>query len=258
MPTVTLLAKIYAGSQLGFVGKSLKSKTEGLRVEAKRIEHTPRGWIKLEISGEEENVALRYLAEEIGLCPERLENVDKFSTIKGRIMNLNLSNERLYVDVGVFSPDIVDAAIPLHNLQAQLADGRKIALKKCAELFGFCENLPLITRIVSVDREKNSIEAELAEKQVKQYADWTKSLLDRLIVLGVPQFEVRSALERAGFARDIVEIEPLGLLECAVVCKLGTEAAGLIPRIGRRLRNAAFSIFSPRRVRTFFGDFSFL
>lgn len=257
MPTVTLLTKIYTDSQLGFVAKFLKSKTEGLKVETRKIEHGPRGWVRLEISGEEKDVGLRYLAEEIGLCPERLEKVDKFSALQGRITNLSRSNEQLYADIGVYSPDIVDAAIPLRNLQAQLADGRKIALKKCAELFGFCENLPLTIKVLSVNQEKKSIEAELSEKQVTQYAGWVKSLLDRLIVLGVPQFEVRSALESEGFARDIVEIEPLGLFECAVVCKLGTEAAGLIPRIGRRLRNAAFSIFSPRRIRTFFGDYSF-
>jgi hypothetical protein len=257
MPTVTLTTKIHSNSQLGFADKFLKHKIEGLKVETKRIEVAPRGWIKLQISGEEENVALHYLAEEIGLCPERLENVDKFSTMEGRITNLNRSKEQLYVDVGVYSPDIVDAAIPLYSLQAQLADGRKIALKKCGELFGFCEDLPLTIKVSGVDSEKKRIEAELSERQVTRYAGWVKSLLDRLIVLGVPQFEVRSALERAGFARDMVEIETLGLFECAVVCKLGTEATGLIPRIGRRLRNAVFSVFSPRRIRTFFGDSSF-
>ena len=88
MPAVTLLAKIYRNSQLGFADKFLKSKIEGLKVETKRIEVAPRDWIKLQISGEEENVALHYLAEEIGLCPERLENVDKFSTMEGRITKI--------------------------------------------------------------------------------------------------------------------------------------------------------------------------
>jgi len=255
MPAVTLLAKIYSNSQLGFADKFLKSKTEGLRVETKRIEVAPRGWIKLQISGEEENVALHYLADEIGLCPERLENVDKFSTMEGRITNLNRSKEQLYVDVGVYSPDIVDAAIPLQSLQAQLVDGRKIALKKCAELFGFYENLPLTVKISKVDSEKKHIEATLSEKQLARYEVWTKSLLDRLVVLGAPEFEVRSALEKAGLARDVVDIESLGLFEYAVVCKLGTDARGLIPKIGRRLRHAAFSVFNSREVYGFLGSF---
>ena len=255
MPAVTLLAKIYSNSQLGLADKFLKSKTEGLRVETKKIESTSRGWIKLEISGEEENVALHYLADEIGLCPERLENLQKFSTIEGRITNLNRDKEQLHIDVGVYSPDVVDAAIPLQSLQAQLVDGRKIALKKCAELFGFYENLPLTVKISNVDGEKKHIDATLSEKQLERYGDWTKSLLDRLVVLGAPEFGVRSALEKAGLARDIVDVESLGLFEYVVVCKLGTDARGLIPKIGRRLRHAAFSVFNPREVYGFLGNF---
>jgi hypothetical protein len=33
-----------------------------------------------------------------------------------------------------------------------------------------------------------------------------------------------------------------------VVCKLGTDAAGLVPKIGRNLRNAALTVFDSERV----------
>jgi hypothetical protein len=58
-------------------------------------------------------------------------------------------------------------------------------------------------------------------------------------------------VKSAGFERDVVDIEPLGIFESAVACKLGTDAVGLIPRIGRTLRNAAFATFSPRKIRAF-------
>lgn len=256
MPTVTLLTKVYNNFQLKLVDEFLKSTLKDLKVEAKICGVTPRGWVQMVVSGEDEKVALHYLADEIGLCPTHLEHVEKFSTIKGRITSLNKSKDELYTDVGVFSPNLVDATIPLNHLQAQLADGRKVALKKLVELFGFCENLPLAVKIFSIDKEKKQMEAMLSEKQLTQYRNWTRSLLDRLIILGVPLPQVRLALKMAGCNRDVVNVEPLGLFECAVVCKLGTDAAGLIPKIGEKLRNTTFSIFNPRKIVEFLGDYS--
>jgi hypothetical protein len=50
-----------------------------------------------------------------------------------------------------------------------------------------------------------------------------------------------------GLNRDILGIEPLGLFEHAATCKLGTDAEGLIPKIGKSLRNSTLQVFSPRR-----------
>jgi len=41
----------------------------------------------------------------------------------------------------------------------------------------------------------------------------------------------------------------LGWLEHAIVCKLGTDAVGLIPAVGRFLRTATLAPFSPRKIR---------
>jgi len=248
---VTLLAKTYDRFQLKLVDKFLKSTLKGLKVETKICGVTPRGWTQIVVSGEDEKVALRYLADEIGLCPKCLEDVERFTTIKGRIIAMDKNKGELYVDIGVFSPKIIDATIPLQFLQAQLVDGRKVALKKLAELFGFCENLPLSVKIFAMDKEKNHVEATLSEKQLNQYGNWTKSLLDRLIIIGSSTYDVRSTLTKAGLNRDVLNIETLGLFELAAICKLGTDAAGLIPKIGKNLRNATFTVFSPRKVLEF-------
>jgi hypothetical protein len=251
MLTVTLLAKTYDRFQLKLVDKFLKFTLKGLKVETKICGVTPRGWIQTAVSGEDEKVALRYLADEIGLCPTRLENAERFTTIKGCIIAMDKNKGELYVDIGVFSPKIIDATIPLQFLQAQLVDGRKVALKKLAELFGFCENLPLSVKILAMNKEKNHVEATLSEKQLTQYGNWTKSLLDRLIILGSSTYDVRSTLTEAGLNRDVINIETLGMFELAATCKLETDAAGLIPKIGKNLRNATFTIFSPKRVLEF-------
>jgi hypothetical protein len=229
----------------------LKSDLEGLNAELEVSEAAFPGWVRIAISGEDENTTLNYLTREFGRCPETLESVERFSTIKGRIKALDKSNTQVSVDVGVFAPRMAEATIPLFRLQGQLVDGRKVALAKLIELFGFCENFPLNVKILSVDVLQNHVEATLAEKQLLQYQNWTRSLLHRLIILGARLRDVELAVEKAGFGRDVVSIEALGLLEYAVVCKLGTDARGLIPKVGRYLSKAVFSVFNPERILEF-------
>jgi len=251
MPTLTLLTKVYNNLQLKLVEEFLKSSLKGLNVKTHICGVTLRGFVQIAVSGEDESVAHRYLAEEVGLCPTDLNHIERFSRIKGYITVLNKSKGEFYVDIGVFSPNIVDATIPLQHLQAHLVDGRKVALKKFVELFGFCENLPLSIKIFGIDSDKNYVEAKLSEKQLTQYRDWTKSLLDRLIILGVSHDEIEHALKMTGCNRDVVNIQALGLFEHAVACKLGTDAAGLIPKIGKNLRSATLGIFNPREILGF-------
>lgn len=251
MPAVTLLVKAYNNSQLSFIEKFFDSKLKGLNVETKICGVTQRGWVQIAVSGEDENVALRYLTDEVGLCPVHLESVKKILAIKGRVMDTKKSKREVYVDIGVYSPKIVDATIFLQHLQAELVDGRKVALKTIAELFGFCENFPLTVRISNVNGENGHVEARLFETQLNQFRNWMESLLDRLIIVGSSMGDIQFTLKKAGLGRDVIDVEPLGLFEFAVVCKLGTDAAGLIPKIGKNLQNATFTVFSPKKILEF-------
>jgi hypothetical protein len=255
MPILTLCAKAYRDRQLRQIEPLLRAKLEGLKVNFKVRDATSRGWVRVELSGEDERVATNFLANEVGLCSTNLEGLRKFSTAKACITTFGKSRDSsLSLDVGVYEPEVVDATLPLSSLQAQLCDGRKVALNRISQLYGFCDDYPLTAKIVSLDADQKRIEAVLAETQLGQFRGWTDSLLDRLVVLGSPEDEVTVAVEKTGFARDVVKIEPLGLLEHAIVCKLGTDAAGLIPRLGRCLPNTVFSVFSPRRLLEFFGE----
>jgi hypothetical protein len=258
MPTLTLLAKAHNNYQLKLVDKLLRSSLEGLNIELKINGVTSRRWVQIAVSGEDEKIALNCLASEFGFCPTRLESVDRFSTAKGLIVALDKNKGEIFVDIGVSSPDPIDATVPLQCLQAQLVDGRKTALGKIAELFGFCKNLPLTVKVLRIDEEENKIEAMLAEKQLVQYRNWTRSLLDRLMILGASLQDVEWALKTAECNRDVINIEPLGMFEHAVVCKLGTDAAGLMPKIGGKLQQATFNIFNPRKIIEFLGDDSTL
>jgi hypothetical protein len=251
MTTLTLLTRIHNVNQLNQIDKALKLSFEGLDVEDKILGIVADRWVQIALAGEDEDIAVNYIAKEMGFCPTSFENVKKFSTLKGYISGPEKSREELSVDVGVFQPKVVYAIIPLRCLQAKLVDGRRIALKKIVELFGFCEGLPISVKVGRVNEGGSGLEAELSTRQVEEYASWQESLLDRLIVLGSSAYEVKMALGRAKLERDVISIESLGMFEHALVCKLGTDAAGLISKIGRILKSARFAVFNPRRISGF-------
>ena len=251
MTTLVLLTKINNNNQLKQIDRTLKLAFEDLDVETKILSTPADRWPQLVLAGEDEGIAASYVSKEIGICPTSLENISKFSVLKGYITNLEKSKEELSIDVGILKPEIVYATIPLRHLQAQLVDGRKIALGKIAELFGLCEDLPVCVKVSLLNEDENRIDAELSTDQIEKYQVWRESLLDRLLVLGLSVNEIKMTLEHAKLDRDIIGVETLGMFEHALTCKLGTDAAGLIPKIGRNLRNAKFAVFNPRRLNEF-------
>jgi len=251
MTALTLLTKAASDSRLRRVGEALKVQLSGLEAKMEVLGVAAGGWVQVELSGEDEGAATSYLTKKIGLCPTNLGDVKKFSTLKGYMRNIGEDAEELSVDVGVFQPQIVYATVPLRRLQTELVGGRKVALRKLAELFGFCEGLPVNVKVTAVNEEESRIDAELSSKQVRRYEIWRESLLDRLLVLGPALHQVEKTIERARLDRDVIDVEPLGVFEHALTCKLGTDAAGLIPKIGRNLKTARFAVFNPKILRRF-------
>lgn len=254
MPTVTLLEKVYGAHSARTFEPFFSSLCKGLKVRLRIIGETERGWIQVEVSGEDETVALNYLDQEVGLAPVSTEGLEKFCTVRGRVLSSSESEKQVLVDLGVFSPQNCDAAVPLKHLQAQLVDGRDFSLQQITELFCLLPNLPLTVKMTSgVESEKKHVEAELSEVQLSQVKRWIRSNLDRLLVLGATLSDVKHTVYASRHGRDVVKVESLGLLEHAVVCKLGTNAVGLTPRFGRFLRDAVLAPFCPGKIQQLVG-----
>ncbi len=243
---LVLLQKASTVASLRTLREFLESLCIGLRVELTSFGVAKNGWVKVKVSGDDEKVAVRFLGKEVGLAPVTYENVRRFSEIRGRVLSSHSNLESVSVDVGVFSPETVNATVSLQRLQGQLVDGRKAALKRIVESFGLFEGFPLDTRILK--RGKIEFEAELTEKQLGTYRRWISSRVDRLLILGASGKKVGTAVGRAKVERDVVKVESLGIMDHAVVCKLGTDAAGLVPKLGRHISEATLLCFSPRRV----------
>jgi hypothetical protein len=248
MTTFTLLTKIYSTNQRKQVENIIQDLFEGLSVEA-TVKGTPTSnWIQVSLEGEDDEVAKNLLNREFGFCPTTLENATEGAVLKGFVTNLAKSSGELQVDVGVFEPKLSLAAVPLSYLQSKLAGDKKVPLKEMAEAWGICENLPVAIKVTGTIPEENHIEAEFAPEQLERFQLWRDSLLDRLLVLGSSKEQVKAAVEHAGLDRDVIDFESLGMFEHALVCKLGTDAAGLIGRLGRKLWKAKFTVFNPKRI----------
>ena len=243
MSEVVILQKA-SRSSLERFKEALRRMCGGLRVKFSNFHNVTNGWIKVKVNGEDEKAAINLLAREIGLAPVSANNVTRFSVWSGRIIFSRRS--KLLIDIGVFSPNPIYASIPLSRLQAQLVDGEECDLDEISELYGLVDGIPLEIRVVTV--KATEFEAELTQEQMRLYHRWIDSRLDRLIVLGSTYEEVVEAIRKARFVSDVTTVASLGMLEQLIVCKLGTDAAGLIRRLGRRLRYSTLVCFSPRNI----------
>jgi len=127
-------------------------------------------------------------------------------------------------------------------------------LKKIAEIYGLAEGLPITIKVVGFVENDGVLEAELSAAHVEKLHAWQQSLLDRLIILGASKETVESVLERTRLSRDVINVDALGLFEHVLTCKLGTDATGVIPKIGRYLRNSVFVVFNARKSIGFIGE----
>jgi hypothetical protein len=247
--TLTLAIKVSHGGQLKQVDEALKDAFEDLDVEVYLSGNPVHGWAQVSLQGEDEAIATSYVNREFGTCPVSLKAVTESAVLKGYISKVDAAKQELKVDVGVFEPKVIHATIPLASLQSQLANGRKGELAKISEAYSLVEGLPLSVKVIHVGGEE--LRAEFAAVQVDRLSGWRQSLLDRLIVLGASADAVKVVLERTRLDRDVIDAEALGMFEQALTCKLGTDAAGLIPKVGRYMRNGVFWVFNSEKCLNF-------
>ncbi len=244
-----LLAKAHSGAQMRQIDEMLREQFEELDVDFKVLGNQQSRWVQVSVEGEDEVVAAAYIRKEIGVCPVNLDTVEEGVELRGYISKVE--DQRLLVDVGIFEPKPTQATVLLASVQMQLAEGRQAPLKQIAQVFCLGEGLPVTVKITS---KADGLQAELSEGQVERLQSWKQSLLDRLIVLRSSKELITTTLERTRLTRDVIDVESLGLFEYALTCKLGTDAAGVIPRVGRYMRYAVFLVFNAKKCLLFVGE----
>jgi hypothetical protein len=249
IPIVTVLDKLYGSNSTSKIEGRYSDLIKGLGIQLNFVKITKRGWIQLNIFGKDEKIALNLLDREIGLAPQSVQNIKKFSILKGKIISTNKNENRIYIDLGFDYPYVLDAVISEKRLRGQLANGLEIPSKKLLKLFCLYDNIPLKVQIFEDASPKaNTVDAQLSEFQISLFYKWIRSRLDRLIIIGSIFSETEKAIKSSRHLRDIIKIETLGTFEQIVLCKLGTDAVGLIPNIGRYLKSAVLVPFSPKKI----------
>jgi len=246
--TITLLEKLYANISLKMAVSQIQASCAGLEVTIKAVEATSSGWLRLSVSGEDEAAALNLLKKDFGVASAYAKDIKEGSICKGKIVPIKRRGTEIHIDVGVSFPEPIIAVVSLEHLQSQLVDGKRLPLKLLSRLFCFLDNFPIEILIKRAHSERKLFAAELSERQILLISSWVASCLDRLVVIGAFPKTIENALRASGHVRDIVEIESLGMLEHTIVCKLGTNAVGLIPRLGRLIPHAVFGVFSPTEI----------
>ncbi len=235
---VTILEKLYRD---GGAEESLLSQVRellgDLEVEVDEVRRNFRSWAILRLRGPDAEEAAERLVGEFDTV-RSLFDLTPGDVIYGRIIDLYRVGYGIYVDVGVVGPRVVDALVPLYRLREQLLGGEKASVRDIGRSFGFVENLPLEVEIVEVNEEEGEIEARLTDEQVEYLLEMAADPYDRLIVAGVTRKRLQRALNRAGFGRRVLRIERWGLLENEVVLAEGTDAPGVLSRVGPYLKGA--------------------
>ncbi|PVX25695.1 MAG: hypothetical protein CW691_03785 [Candidatus Bathyarchaeum sp.] len=258
MPTVTVLEKLYGSIIPATFEERYSGLVRGLKVQMRFVGTTDRGWIQLDVSGDDQTVALSLLDREVGLAPVSLDGLEKFSVMQGKVIFSNKSKDNVRVDVGAVFSQTCDAVVSKNQLGAQLADGKELSLQRLVELFCLYDNVPLQVKILEKAGENcKTVEAALSEAQLSIFKSWVHSRFDRLIILGSLMSDVERAVKLSRHSRDIIKTESLGTLEQVVLCKLGTDAVGLIPKLGRYLKSGVLVPFSPKKILEAVGSQTF-
>ncbi len=235
MEEVVILEKVY-GDRSGFLklDKKLKALLGDLEVEWK-LSAVKKNWVKVSLSGEDEEISANVVRGEFGEVPYSLRRIETGVTYMGRFVDLGKVGYGAYVDIGIFSPRPKDALLPLYYLKEQFGE---FPVREMISNFGWVDNLPVEVRVKRVEFGTREVEVELSGPQLKRVKVWLNDGYDKLFIAGTVSENVEKALINTGHGRDVKRIEELGLMETLLILKKGTQAPGIIKEIGPHLKGA--------------------
>ncbi|NJE02427.1 DUF2110 family protein [Thermococcus sp. JdF3] len=233
MEEVVILEKVY-GDRSGFLklDKKLKALLGDLEVEWK-LSAVKKNWVKVSLTGEDEEISANLVRDEFGEVPYRLSAVKEGETYRGRFIDLGKVGYGAYVDVGIFSPRPKDALLPLYYLKETFGE---IPVREMIGRFGWVDNLPVEVTVRDVEFGAREVELAFSDSQLRRMKSWLNDGHDKLFITGTVSENVEKALIQTGHGRDVRRVEELGLMETLLILKKGTQAPGIIKEIGPHLK----------------------
>jgi hypothetical protein len=222
----------------------LSKEARGLRADWEFS--APQEWLRVRARGDDADAFLNLLIEKFGEAPVHHSRVERWDVRKGFITGSGRVGFGVYVDLGINEPIRKDALYPLHRMRAQLSDGVAKSSRDILQQNALADYFPVSVTVTELEGEKVSV--ELADETRERFLWWKRLPFDRVIAIGIGREEAEKAVQSAKLGFDVIKVESLSLLVQCLVCKMDTEAPGIIARIGGRLRGVGLAAFrSPAR-----------
>ncbi len=183
------------------------------------ISITPENWAEFSLEGEDEEVSANFLISRYGTPAIKAE---AGRTYRGFLQAFG--DNAFLVNIGI------PVRVETEEL-ISLGSGRPAQL---ASRFGLIPHLPVEVEVFEANKK---VKTRFTKKQLDLWWSWKKAGTDRVIVNAATRSEIKSAIKKTGHGRDIYEIERLGLLEHAIVCRENTDGPGIVAAIGPRLKS---------------------
>jgi hypothetical protein len=225
----------------------LRRLSSGLDVSVQLQGFTGNGFVRAQVKGSDSEVFTELIKRKLGLAPSDLPDMEVNDNFKAYVTKIISEQRGIQIDLGPVSANF-KSEITREALAAQLCDGMKVPVDKVARAYCLQEDVPLFARVTSIDTDRRRVEAWISDDQVSRFEQWRHERVHRIIAVGGFQDKLREALRFSKVDRDIIEVEELALTAHSLVCKLGTDAPGIIAKIGRYISNFKLYAFIPERV----------
>ena len=245
---IVILEKLRKGDVpkgLRHLNDLLDNVASGLRVRHRIVGLTERGLVKIEIGGDDEEAFRETIHRRFGIAQVDLSNLEPSDICRGFIIDSGKVGYGLYVDVGILTPKPIDGLYPLHSIRAQLAEGQQLPIRQIINKYRLYDDFPLEVRIVKLGEGR--VEVELSDRQRESISEWNVLPFDRVIIFHAFPDDLQSAITSSSVERDLARVESLSLTTHLLTCKIGTEAPGIIAKLGSHLKGSRLFSFRPER-----------
>jgi hypothetical protein len=239
------LGKVSAEDFNAALDEVLSNLKGELSASTKFVGFSDNGWAEIEIDGEDCEILQEIISRKLARAQTDLSQIETQENYPGILRNAGAD---LAVDIGIENPAPLNVNISLKALRAQLCDGKPLSGREIAEYYCLSAGGRATVRITRLERGARRLEGWLADSQIELFSELIASRLDRVEVFDCTLQRLGLAVRKARLERDVISVESSSLTTHSVVCKLGTDAIGLIPRLGSMLRKSELKPFLPRRI----------
>jgi len=219
----------------------------GLEASAHVEGFARNGFVKVEIEGEDSEILTELIKRRLGIAPENASELEIDDNLKAYVIGTGRNGQSVEVEIG---PDSLHlrCEITQQALMAQLCDGRAVPVDRISRTYCLQEGVPVLVRITHIDRHRRHLEAWISDDQIARFENWRRQRFHRIVAVGATQERLREAIRTCRVERDVIDVEELAFIANSLVCKLGTEAPGIIAKIGRHVGDARLYAFVPERL----------